>query len=412
MSEMETKYTELSELVRITAERCRRLDEEVARQSVVSRAARSVSPAPPPTSVVSGDVTSLEELRFFRAKGIKRKRALSPENVELEKVAFQILPFLDPDSPTYTPEDVKARSPLLYYAIVAVGSREAEELAPIYDRSAQEAIALCQASVAGVVPNIYDFMGICVVITWLSPVRPPAYELDLHRSFAKLHEPGGVEAFRLWAHTNTVDALIALACGKPTLISAKVRGDLVAQAQALPYLPEARPRDFRLEEFFHGPELFDEVRSETMLHDHSAAIDAWYSKWSEVAGGRRAGVFPAADHQLYLRVSTLDDPADARYTHINVTFAAVFLLKIIKLLPNEFDEEGILAQVQKTAQLLGHVSGKSHAKTLERMLEDVQSIRAARAVESATAEVLDFVVDDDFWQWNADTGVAGFYSMT
>lgn len=83
------------------------------------------------------------------------------------------LPFLDSESPSFTPGDVKQRSPLLFYAIVAVGSREDAELEAFHRNALQETMTLHRATLGGTVPSLYDLMGSCIVSSWLSPVRPP-----------------------------------------------------------------------------------------------------------------------------------------------------------------------------------------------------------------------------------------------
>jgi hypothetical protein len=63
------------------------------------------------------------------------------------------------------------------------------------------------------------------------------------------------------------------------------------------------------------------------------------------------------------------DALTARQVHVTVTSAAVFLLKVVRLMPFFFDASGILAQARETADTLGHVSGRSHAKVLRQMLK-------------------------------------------
>lgn len=83
------------------------------------------------------------------------------------------IPFLDSESPSFTPDDVKQRSLLLFYAIVAVGSREVAEMEAFHRTALQEAMTLHRATLGGAVPSIWDLMGTCIINSWLSPLRPP-----------------------------------------------------------------------------------------------------------------------------------------------------------------------------------------------------------------------------------------------
>jgi hypothetical protein len=81
--------------------------------------------------------------------------------------------FLDVHSPSHTPENVRARSELLYWTIIAVGSREAIELAIIHDYALTRARDSIRNTIDGPVPTLSDLEGCMIATLWLSPVRTP-----------------------------------------------------------------------------------------------------------------------------------------------------------------------------------------------------------------------------------------------
>jgi hypothetical protein len=87
------------------------------------------------------------------------------------------------------------------------------------------------------------------------------------------------------------------------------------------------------------------------------------------------------------------DALTGRQVHVTFTSAAVFLLKVVRLMPFFFDASGILAQVRETADTLGHVSGRSHAKVLRQMLKRFDVTRQD-APASLDADVGSGVIED------------------
>jgi hypothetical protein len=81
-----------------------------------------------------------------------------------------------------------------------------------------------------------------------------------------------------------------------------------------------------------------------------------------------------------------------RQVHVTFASAAVFLLKVVRLLPYFFDTSDLLAQVRDTANTLGHVSGRSHARILRHILkrfDDASQERPSGYVEPVQVEWTD-----------------------
>jgi hypothetical protein len=76
-----------------------------------------------------------------------------------------------------------------------------------------------------------------------------------------------------------------------------------------------------------------------------------------------------------------------RQVHVTFASAAVLLLKVVRLLPYFFDTSGILALVRDTANTLGHVSGRSHARILRQMLKRFDKTRQDRPSDPPQANV-------------------------
>ena len=106
-------------------------------------------------------------------------------------------------------EAIRARSETLHWAIIAVGSRVAAELAETYKFAASLAVENVRKTLGGSLPSKDDIKGCMLVTHWLQPVRPPghlvamAYELNLHRSGDDLtalgYDKTRIDNFRLWA---------------------------------------------------------------------------------------------------------------------------------------------------------------------------------------------------------------------
>lgn len=129
--------------------------------------------------------------------------------------------FFDPAEPNLSPELILHRSPLLFWAAVAVGSRETPELEETYSTSKVRVLELFRQTLGGPAISYWDLCGAVVYHKWLSPIRPIgmylpllqkltlghivdlAYELAIHRTFDNIHDLANpsideVMRIRLW----------------------------------------------------------------------------------------------------------------------------------------------------------------------------------------------------------------------
>lgn len=95
---------------------------------------------------------------------------------------YPTLYCLDPAEPNLTPEIILHRSPLLYWAAVAVGSRESPDLEDTYRTARSRVLELFRLTLGGPAITYWDLCGAMVYHKWLSPIRPigeHAYEVPL-----------------------------------------------------------------------------------------------------------------------------------------------------------------------------------------------------------------------------------------
>ncbi|ORY26778.1 hypothetical protein BCR39DRAFT_540190 [Naematelia encephala] len=432
----------------------------------------------------------------------KRRREDSGEPEEsLQQLAFEIfrkrciisVPFIDPDSPSYNPTSVRSRSLLLYWAILAVASREAAELQSLHSYARPRAVEGARQTLEGRAPSIDDFIGYCIVQIWLSPIRPPghlvgmAIELGLHASCKLPINEDTLERMRLWCFTVVFDRISSLGTGKPPICPL---GDVLDQCSTINInsTPQRLVRDTRImvqgeltailcKEALRSDTVYDRGQSPNgphFLQQKNNAIDQWLVRWLPWANSsdNGEGVFTphaalllqhsfaklhvnlralqglkgnesvtseqlvsastAVTHaQELLRISLRYFKAPvicytSETTHLHITFAAVFLLKIMRLLPTSFDNEGILNQVRATVTLLSHVRGKYHAECLQVMVDHVSTkiLRPAAqttvhaAVPAAQPDQLttqlgfpdgweDAMTGSNFFGWDASTLLGG-----
>lgn len=82
------------------------------------------------------------------------------------------LTFVDPDDPQITVDQVQDLSALLFWAIVAVGSRETPELYETFVAAHENTMELLRATLGGPKPTYWDVCGAMVWNKYLSPLRP------------------------------------------------------------------------------------------------------------------------------------------------------------------------------------------------------------------------------------------------
>ncbi|ORY79764.1 hypothetical protein BCR35DRAFT_94800 [Leucosporidium creatinivorum] len=250
--------------------------EDAEKLKVTSASSRAASPPEQfgqrVADLMDNDVTTSDPLRFGRReresaqpRPPKRQRMDerdSPEpSQEHQELAFQIfsqrccvsIPFIHPDSPEHNPTNVLKMSSLLYWAIVAVGAREADELASLHDFARRRAIDLSRCTLAGKVPTFPDLQGFCIVLQWLVPVRPLGhllslcYELDLHKYYRSLDSsppsPALLDRLRTFCYVLVQDRLVSIATGKPHQAA---QFDLARLAETIRGQASASVRDGRL----------------------------------------------------------------------------------------------------------------------------------------------------------------------
>ena len=82
------------------------------------------------------------------------------------------LTFVHPNDPEFTVDQVQERSALLFWAIVAVGSRETPELYDTFLSAHENTMELLRSTLGGPKPTYWDVCGAMVWNKWLGPVRP------------------------------------------------------------------------------------------------------------------------------------------------------------------------------------------------------------------------------------------------
>jgi hypothetical protein len=80
--------------------------------------------------------------------------------------------FFDPAEPNLSADLILQRSPLLFWAAVAVGSRETPELEDTYRTSKVKVLELFRQTLGAAAITYWDLCGAVVYHKWLSPIRP------------------------------------------------------------------------------------------------------------------------------------------------------------------------------------------------------------------------------------------------
>ncbi|RSH89713.1 hypothetical protein EHS25_001698 [Saitozyma podzolica] len=399
--------------------------------------------------IEAGNLISSEGLNHLRAQrltglGVAELGQAEENSAPGHRVAFDIFVarclsstcFLDPEDNSFTLEDVRRRSQLLFWSIIAVGAREAEELKSVFLRAQAKALGLFRETLCGIVPTIWDLRGALIFLRWLGPIRPIghivdlAYELELHKSHGS--DTPSVDHVRLWIQIACLDLI--LVTNRPGHLLDQE--NTLVQAKWLVSRSDAKPRDYRLlvsYEFAHlahsilaivasGIDLLSDDGLQK-VKEREGAIDEWLRQWEPVCASmsQSSEVYPMlvamkvnfntaklffntlplrglrsaqdispmklhyiqqsvihARAQLKLCVHEFQPPTInyvGEQVHVTFASAAVFLLKTVRLMPGFFDASGILAQVREIADTLGHVSGRSHAKVLRQMLKRIEDTR-------------------------------------
>lgn len=80
--------------------------------------------------------------------------------------------FFDPTEEDLHPVTLRNRSRLLYWAIIAVGSRESPGLENMFTTAEAKMLHFLRDTLGGGRPSYWDLCGAMVYNRWLAPIRP------------------------------------------------------------------------------------------------------------------------------------------------------------------------------------------------------------------------------------------------
>jgi hypothetical protein len=80
--------------------------------------------------------------------------------------------FFDPTEEDLHPVTLRNRSRLLYWAIIAVGSRESPGLENMFTTAEAKMLHFLRDTLGGGRPSDWDLCGAMVYNRWLAPIRP------------------------------------------------------------------------------------------------------------------------------------------------------------------------------------------------------------------------------------------------
>ncbi|THV06754.1 hypothetical protein K435DRAFT_960352 [Dendrothele bispora CBS 962.96] len=238
-----------------------------------------------------------------------------------------------------------------------------------------------------------------------------AYELNLHKSGSHLvslinemstatdsahlrqHELAkAMDEVRTFSYLYVTDRLLSLASGKPPLMT---EGDIPSELRSLVSLPTASPRDGRILAQVELLNIISQVKEEIigagsptaplnnaaleLLRIKNNEADEWHTRWqawaAQIDQGAEVFTMPSSISINYVwgkmqmncltlyGVKQASDFSPTRFQYLaeavkfaidllQITFGAVFCLKIIRLLPGRFDENHILRLAVDTAVLM------------------------------------------------------------
>ncbi|WVQ85119.1 hypothetical protein IAT38_007284 [Cryptococcus sp. DSM 104549] len=446
------------------------------------------------------DLINIENIRLNKRKqyggegmiGEKRQRTSGPprrpfqaREREMERVAFQIFekrctsmfPFID-SSKAMDFDAMQGESSLFYWAVVAVGAREAVEIADTHRYAVRQAITIARETLFGRRATMDDLRGLLVMWTWLSEARSPghvvsvAHELGLRDTCSrlsrakKMHRASSAEVFpeeerlkealRLYGSLFTLDTSVSTLSGRSRLLpddrffhdcylllDSKFRrvSDLrtVAQVQAVDTM--ITPRE--LEGFSRFQRSLPFIHAVAKVEINCFPLKG-VRKATDVTPQRMPYVETTVEVARTLAryvVQNYQPPVilyTSNFTQLQMTHAAVFLLRIIRILPGRYDEEAIVREVKGLADTLAHVSGKYYASRLYALLAEPRPATTPRVNVSNTptalfpspnqfdlvsADLFDLAGDmgnmgnglfnlEDLWGWPQDHGASADYMFS
>ncbi|GFZ49992.1 hypothetical protein JCM24511_07745 [Saitozyma sp. JCM 24511] len=244
------------------------------------------------------------------AAGQKRRReSLDGLDLEIARRTFieHCLPavsFFDPTEEDLHPVTLRNRSRLLYWAIIAVGSRESPGLENMFTTAEAKMLHFLRDTLGGGRPSYWDLCGAMVYNRWLAPIRPIghivdlAYGLNIHNTFANLSDPNNPTAkeirdIRLWASILMTDSYYSGVTRRPLHYPGREKG--LQQATWLASLPASRRNDKRLMATFEHEQIARSIDDalltsgrlppdwQSILQQRLQAVEDWYHRWKPVA---------------------------------------------------------------------------------------------------------------------------------
>ncbi|GFZ46820.1 hypothetical protein JCM24511_04040 [Saitozyma sp. JCM 24511] len=285
----------------------------------------------------------------------------------LEDLAFSIfnnrciisIPFLDPGSPLHNLEQIRNRSTLLYWAILAVGSKELVELRSLHAHAKQRALEGARGTLNGRPPSLDDYAGYCIVQVCVRPLN-----LGLRATTSAGQTP-------FFSERHVLDSLAG------NTISEVQSKESAADQWLSRWKPWATGVEDR-EGVLAPLASILLMHASAKLHINISALRG-ITPGFELSADQLSCALTAvtcAQATLHVALQHYENPIicyASEITLLHITAAAVFLLKIVRLLPLRVDAVGILGQVQSAATLLASVRGKYYSKCLQIMRDYVNA---------------------------------------
>ncbi|KAL7423530.1 hypothetical protein Q5752_001110 [Cryptotrichosporon argae] len=191
---------------------------------------------------------------------------------------------------------------LFYWAMIAVGARDDDELAPTFELARRRVVDLTAETMFGQ-STMDDLKGLMIVYMWLDHIRVPGHavaighELKLRERIDRLstlaapgnaHDAEYTEVLRVYGYLFLCDRLASMLSGRPRLL---MPGNFASQVRYLLHRPNKRIGDIRLvaqiesqmivgaahDDFF--PDIGLPRGAHTRLPEYITQINGWFSSW-------------------------------------------------------------------------------------------------------------------------------------
>ncbi|KAK4684886.1 hypothetical protein P7C73_g5276, partial [Tremellales sp. Uapishka_1] len=249
-----------------------------------------------------GDITLIENVRLGKrtrrwANGGEIKEELAFK-LFMQNVAFRLC-FIDP----CTTRNSIPHNSLLYWATIAIGSREGDDLAATFELARRRVLDYTTRTVF-THPTKDDLKGMLMVYMWLDHFRTPghpialAHELNLRGTLDRLSliaQPGNAfeaeytEVLHIYGFLFRLDRIASLFTGNPRMMTP---GHFAGQVRYLLHRPDKRIGDVRLvaqvevmvliagniqDDFF--PDHGGMTNALSRSAEYDASFDSWLSSW-------------------------------------------------------------------------------------------------------------------------------------